>query len=143
MIAYLNYLDLRWREQWRLRVSQRHSPEDKLLGIFDLAIAEQAESNFRGCHFSNAAAEYPIPETETEFGIIAAAKEHRRWLFETMTQLISDACGYPGGSQARQMLVFLDGGLTGARLERSTEPLIIAKSLAKGLLSEPPADYCI
>ncbi|HAT1179586.1 TPA: TetR/AcrR family transcriptional regulator, partial [Corynebacterium striatum] len=40
-------------------------------------------------------------------------------------------------------LIFLDGGMAGARLTRELSPLKTARELAIQLLSEPPADYSI
>ena len=69
--------------------------------------------------------------------------EHRRWCHQTMTDLLTEKNGYPGTTQANQLLVFIDGGMAGAKLSRSLLPLETARDLAKQLLSAPPADYSI
>ncbi|WJZ03902.1 TetR/AcrR family transcriptional regulator [Corynebacterium freiburgense] len=143
VIAYLHELDERWRADWRARTANMDNPEDKILAFFDQCIDEEPKKDFRGSHFQNAANEYPRPETESELGIVAAVQEHRAWCHQTMTDLLTEKNGYPGTTQASQLLVFLDGGLAGSRLSRNILPLETARDLARQLLSAPPADYSI
>ena len=143
VIAYLQNLDEAWRVAYYERTKDMTSAEEKILAFFDQCIEEEPAKDYRGSHFQNAANEYPRPETESERGIVAAVREHRRWCHQTMTDLLTEKNGYPGTTQANQLLVFLDGGLAGTRLSRSLEPLYTARDLAKQLLSAPPADYSI
>ena len=64
-------------------------------------------------------------------------------MHSTITALLNAKNGYPSEDQASQLLIFLDGGLAGARLTRESAPLVTAKQLAIQLLSAPPADYSI
>lgn len=143
VIAYLEALDQNWREAWHTRADPYQDPEEKILGFFDLCIEEEPKKGFRGSHFQNAANEYPRPESDSEMGIVAAVMEHRRWCQQTLTDLLTEKNGYPGTTQANQLLVFLDGGLAGSRLLQEIGPLETARDLAKQLLSAPPADYSI
>ncbi len=143
VIAYLENLDQQWREKWFQRTAMMTSPEDKILAFFDISIEEEPAKEYRGSYFHNAATEYPHPATPVEQGIIDAVVEHRRWCHTTITELLNKKNGYPSGSQAEEILLFLDGGLAGATLARSTRPLMMARDLAKELLGAPPADYSI
>lgn len=143
VIAYVQALDEKYRKNWELRSSQCSDPKDKILAFFDIAIEEEPQKEFRGSHFMNAAGEYPRPETDSERGIVAACIAHRNWMHSTMTALLTQMNGYPSQDQADQLLVFLDGGLAGARLQRDLGPLKIARDLAVEMLSAPPADYSI
>lgn len=143
VIAYLQDLDEKSRADWVRRTSGMKDPVDRILAFFDQAIDDEPGQDFRGSHFQNAANEYPRPETESERGIVSAVQEHRRWMLQTMVDLLTELNGYPGTAQANQLLIFLDGGLAGARLNRSVEPLRTARDLAKQLLMVPPADYSI
>ncbi|QGU08585.1 putative transcriptional regulator [Corynebacterium occultum] len=143
VIAYLEALDQKWRADWEARVAGVSDPGEKILAFFDQCLAEEPEHNYRGSHFQNAASEYPKPETETEEGIIAAVGEHRRWCHQTMTDLLSEKNGYPSATQANQLLIFLDGGLAGASLNKDSGPLETARDLARQLISAPPPDYSI
>lgn len=143
VIAYLEQLDEQYRADWNERVAEMADPQDKILAFFDKAIDEEPKKEFRGDHFLNAAGEYPRPETESERGIVAACREHRAWIHSTLTALLNGKNGYPSEQQATQFLIFLDGGLAGARIEKSVDPLVAARDLAHQMLSAPPADYSI
>lgn len=143
VIAYVEALDEKYRKDWEERTADITDPEHKLLAFFDKAIEEQPEIEFRGSHFLNAAGEYPRPETDSERGIVNACLAHRNWVHSTMTALLTAKNGYPSASQASQMLIFLDGGMAGARVERHVNPLQTARELANQMLLAPPADYSI
>ncbi|ART20389.1 TetR family transcriptional regulator [Corynebacterium striatum] len=143
VIAYVESLDEKCRADWEARTEGVTDPHQKVLAFFDKAIEEQPDMEFRGSHFLNAAGEYPRPETDAERGIVAACMEHRNWMHSTMTALLTAKNGYPSATQASQLLIFLDGGMAGARLTRELSPLKTARELAIQLLSAPPADYSI
>lgn len=143
VIAYLENLDEQYRARWAEYTKDMTDAEDKILAFFDIAITEEPEKEFRGSHFQNASNEYPRPETESEHGIVAACREHRAWMHQTMTDLLTTKNGYPSATQANQLLIFLDGGLAGARFVRDVSPLRTARDLARQMLSAPPADYSI
>lgn len=143
VVAYIEELDRKYREAWTERAALADGTDEKILAFFDMAIETEPEQNFRGSHFLNAANEYPKPDTESEEEIVEACITHRRWMHETMTTLLTAKNGYPSGTQANQLLIFLDGGQAGARLMRDVSSLHTARDLAKHLLSEPPADYSI
>ena len=143
VIAYLQQLDTEYRTRWAERTASMIDADSKILAFFDMAIEEEPEKDFRGSPFVNAATEYPRPECESERNIVAACVEHRDWMHATMTELLDKKNGYPSGTQASQLLIFLDGGMTGARISRDEGPLVTAKDLARQILSAPPADYSI
>lgn len=143
VIAYVESLEEKYRADWEARIEGLTDPHQKVLAFFDKAIEEQPDMEFRGSHFLNAAGEYPRPETDAERGIVAACMEHRNWMHSTMTALLTAKNGYPSATQASQLLIFLDGGMAGARLTRELSPLKTARELAIQLLSAPPADYSI
>ncbi len=142
VIAYIENLDEKYRAEWAALVEGK-SPEVQVLGFFDKAIADQPGMEYRGSHFLNAAGEYPRPETDQEHGIVAACKAHRHWMHTTMTDILTKRNGYPSQDQASQLLILLDGGLAGARLQHEVEPLRTSREMASQLLAEPPADYSI
>lgn len=143
VIAYLESLDEQSRSAYAERCQGMTEPEQKILAFFDQCIEEQPKADFRGSHFQNAANEYPRPETESEREIVAVVHNHRQWVLSTMTDLLEEKNGYPGVTQAQQLMIFLDGGLAGGRLNRNLDALRTARELAVQLLSAPPADYSI
>lgn len=143
VVAYLEELDADWRRRWEAFVENMDKPEDRIVAFFDMCIAEEPGKNFRGSHFQNAASEYPRPETESEQRIRAAALEHRRWCRDTMAELLTEKFGYASRTLADQLMVFLDGGLAGAKMSRDVTPLQTARELAKQLLYTTPMMYSI
>ena len=143
VVAYLERMDEEYRARWQERADSAADNDAKVLAFFDMAIDEEPEKNFRGSPFFNAANEYPRPETDSEKRIVETSLDHRRWMHETLSSLLSEKNGYDSSGQADQMLIFLDGGLAGARFTQSVAPLETARQLAKNELGAPPADYSI
>lgn len=143
VVAYLQQLDQKWRDDWQELADQREKPEDRIIAFFDLCIRDEPSNNFRGSHFQNAASEYPRPETDSEQRIRDAAMEYRRWCRDTMAELLTEKFGYASTTLADQLMVFLDGGLAGAKMARNTVPLETARGLAKQLLLTVPMSYNI
>lgn len=141
--AYIEAMDEQYRKDWTDKAVLMADPIDKVLIFFDMAIEQEPVKNFRASHFKTAANEYPNPEADSEREIVAACQAHRTWLLSTVTALLNAKNGYPSETQARQIIVLLEGGLEGARLDHSVEPLITAREMARTLLSVPPADYSI
>ncbi|MGJ4050319.1 TetR/AcrR family transcriptional regulator [Corynebacterium macclintockiae] len=143
VVAYLRELDQKWRDDWHTLADPRESPEDRIIAFFDLCIQQEPDNNFRGSHFQNAASEYPRPETDSEQRIRDAAMDYRRWCRDTMAELLTERFGYASQTLADQLMVFMDGGLNGAKMSRNTVPLETARGLAKQLLLTAPMSYNI
>lgn len=143
VVAYLEALDQKWREDWTAMAEKREKPEDRIIAFFDICIKNEPDNNYRGSHFQNAAGEYPRPETESEERIRAAAMEHRRWCRDTMAELLTERFGYASLTLADQLMVFLDGGLAGAKMSRTVVPLETARDMAKQILLRAPMMYSI
>lgn len=143
VVAYIEELDTAWRKRWEEMCEERPKPEDRILAFFDMCIADQPGENFRGSHFQNAASEYPRPDTDSEQRIREAALEHRRWCRDTMADLLTEKFGYASRTLADQLMVFLDGGIAGAKMSRSVTPLETARELAKQMLYTAPMMYSI
>ncbi|MGO1950659.1 MAG: TetR/AcrR family transcriptional regulator [Mycobacteriaceae bacterium] len=143
VVDYIRELDTSWRAHWETMCEERPKPEDRILAFFDMCIADQPRENFRGSHFQNAASEYPRPETDSEYRIREAALEHRRWCRDTMADLLTEKFGYASRTLADQLMVFLDGGIAGAKMSKTVSPLETARELAKQLLYTAPMMYSI
>jgi AcrR family transcriptional regulator len=109
------------------------SAESALAAVFELVGSVTSTANFRGCHFINAAAEYPDAKDPVRIAI----DDHRRWFSETLTVLARQA-GHPDPGYAAAVLVLLhDGTLAGAELD---DPAAVRKTLRRAvgeLLTEP------
>ncbi|HEX3618520.1 MAG TPA: TetR/AcrR family transcriptional regulator [Solirubrobacteraceae bacterium] len=118
------------------RVRQLTAQDDARAALDALVdfIGDNAElPGFRGCHFINAAAEYPDPAS----AVRVAVGEHRRWFQQTVTELAA-RLGHPDPAQAGQTLVLLrDGALAGAPLDDPESIRDGVKSAAARLFELP------
>ncbi|WP_018025014.1 TetR/AcrR family transcriptional regulator [Corynebacterium ulceribovis] len=134
VVAYLEALDEQWRASWHERSDDLSDPKLEILAFFDKAIADMPDMNYRGSHFQNAASEYPMPETETEHEIRAAAAAHRTWCLDTLRPRCA-ALGAENPEQlANQLLVMLDGGINGSKMTGTVAPLELARDMAESCL---------
>ena len=109
VVAYLKAADAELRAG--LEATAGRVPASAgLTVLLDHTAATIGAAGFRGCHFVNAAAEYPDPDDRVR-AVIAG---HRAWLRETVTGL-AERAGHPDPEYAGQVLVLLhDGARAGA-----------------------------
>lgn len=85
------------------------SPRAALEALIDHYVAELRQPGFRGCHFLNAAAEYP----EADHAIRQLVRDHRDW-FSTAIQTLLGELGHPlPGDGADEFLLAYDGAMSG------------------------------
>ncbi|MGW5382312.1 TetR/AcrR family transcriptional regulator [Nocardia sp. NPDC003963] len=130
VIAYLEHLDRRDRARWDDATAAITDPAARILTFFDLALASAPDRGFRGCQYANAATEFPDEA-------LAPVVAHRRWMLDTLAELL-EARGAPDAAGlARRIQLIYDGALAGSKLEHAVEPLRLGRALAAGLI--PPA----
>ncbi|WP_245547156.1 TetR/AcrR family transcriptional regulator [Nocardia brevicatena] len=125
--AYLEHLDRRDRARWNEAVAGVTDPADRILTFFDIALASAPDRGFRGCQYANAATEFPDEALEP-------VVDHRRWMLDTLTELLQ-ACRAPDApALARRIQLIYDGALAGSKLEHAAEPLRMGRAIAAELL---------
>ena len=123
--AYLRAKDAELREAVDAAATSG-TKEDALAAVFELVGTVTSTPEFRGCHFVNAAAEYPDPKDPVRVAI----DDHRRWFFQTLIALARQA-GHPDPKYAASVLVLLhDGTLAGADLD---DPAAVRKTLRRAV----------
>jgi AcrR family transcriptional regulator len=103
------YLDREYQRQRAALEAARHDapgPREALLGIFDLLVDNAANPRFRGCPFTNAAAEYPDPTHPVRRTI----SEYRRWNRGLFRDLLAEA-GHPEPDDTAGMLMMIRDGI--------------------------------
>ncbi|TDZ45073.1 TetR/AcrR family transcriptional regulator [Mycobacteroides franklinii] len=128
IVAYLEELDQRDRKRWNAAVAARRDPIVKILTFFDLAAAAGKARNFRGCLYANAATEFPGTEWEP-------VRSHREWFRSTVGALLRAAGRARPDATARQVQLLYDGALTASKIEKSVDPIALARKLARQLIS--------
>ena len=111
----------------------RRDPQHALGALVELIGQTTIAPGFRGCHFINAAAEYPDPAHPVRIAIA----DHRSWFAHTVTELARQL-GHPDPVQAGQMLVVLhDGALAAGQLDDPEAVSRAVKAAAVQLLAQP------
>ncbi|WP_327151848.1 TetR/AcrR family transcriptional regulator [Nocardia sp. NBC_01329] len=127
VIAYLEHLDRRDRARWNEATAEITDPADRILTFFDLALASAPDRGFRGCQYANAATEFPDEA-------LAPVVAHRRWMLDTLIELLRARRAPDAAGLARRIQLIYDGALAGSKLEHTVEPLRLGRSLAADLL---------
>jgi AcrR family transcriptional regulator len=105
-------------------------PRRALDALLDLIGHTTNAPGFRGCHFINAAAEYP----DASNPVRVAIRDHRDWFQQTVTELAA-TIGHPDPVQAGQMLVLLhDGALAAGQLDDPVAVRSAVKAAARALI---------
>ena len=128
--AYLEGRHQARRARLTKAMEQHDNPRDQLLSIFD-ALGDLAESSkFRGCAFYNASAESPTGEGE----VAEVCEMNRSWTRALFTDLAEQAGAADPAGLAAQLVVLYDGSTVGARMDRSTAAVSVARTVAATLL---------
>ena len=125
--AYLRNRHDAWRQRVEAAQARTDDPDEKILAIFD-AIADYVSlPEFRGCPFTNAAAEAPAGESQK-----LAIKEYRDWLRQTFMELAADTGVADSQALADALTVLYDGALATAEMGSGARAAAItAKRIAR------------
>lgn len=89
-------------------------PRARLLAVLQRIGTAAQQSDFRGCPFLNAAAEYPDPASPVR----QAIERHRTWYRGMLLELLGQL-GHPDADRTADLLVIVsDGLLVGAELDQ-------------------------
>ncbi|WP_417778181.1 TetR/AcrR family transcriptional regulator [Stutzerimonas xanthomarina] len=135
VVAYLEARHAEWLELYAERLSQAKTPEEKVLAIF-LAYEDHAEHayerGFRGCGLLNAAAELDADDPGRQ-----VVRQHKKEVEALLANHVAECTGADTvrASQIAQHLAFLlEGAMVRAGLERSSEYVRHARSIAAAIL---------
>jgi AcrR family transcriptional regulator len=110
------YLDAEYQRQRTALEAVRQDvsdPRDALVGIFELLASNAVDPQFRGCPFTNAAAEYPDPTHPVRRTIA----EYRRWNRGLFRDLLADAGHAEPDGTATMLMMLRDGIVVGGDLD--------------------------
>jgi AcrR family transcriptional regulator len=130
VVAYLNRVDADLRSAVAAATSGA-DPAEALESLVSLIGQTVCTPGFRGCHFINAAAEYPDPAHIVRRSV----HQHRSWFRATVTELAA-AAGHPDPDYAASVLVLVhDGALAGAQLDEPGPVRATLERLVRGLFA--------
>uniref|UniRef100_A0A942SYP2 TetR/AcrR family transcriptional regulator n=1 Tax=Neobacillus citreus TaxID=2833578 RepID=A0A942SYP2_9BACI len=110
ILAYVRTQHERTQEQMERLVADAGSPSDAVRAWVAAVSEDVNRSEFRGCAFLNAAAEYHDPRDPVR-SVVAT---HRDWYTERLATLLQEA-GHPlPGDGADELMLARDGAMSGA-----------------------------
>jgi AcrR family transcriptional regulator len=119
------------RRQARIseRIAGLGTPQEKILGVFDLLAEIVNGTNYRGCAFQRASAEAGVS------GVIrGACDEPRAWLRSQFTELARNAKVADPELLGRQLVFLYDGAALAASIDGDRDAPQAAKVLAAQML---------
>lgn len=131
---YLRRRDEGWKAYLREATEDGAEPKEKLLAVFEAYEEWLVGEDFRGCAFANAAAEIPDPDHPAR----VVARRHKEGVEEHLAGLAKEAGFDESRTLAERLLLLLEGAAATAAMRRSSEPIGVARSLARELLDARP-----
>ncbi|MBT2458475.1 TetR family transcriptional regulator C-terminal domain-containing protein [Streptomyces sp. ISL-86] len=108
-------------------------PAARVLAVFDVFHEAISQPGFRGCPFTNAAAEYPHHE-----GIRAVIAYDRAWLPALFARLLQPLAAGGDGELVAALVQLCDGAIAAVHLDGSPTSAKTAKATAELLLAARP-----
>jgi AcrR family transcriptional regulator len=105
-------------------------PFEKVLALFVVALELASLKGFRGCAFVNLAIEAAAPDSAMH----NLAKAHKKWILSNLMEHLTPHAFANPGILAQQILVLWDGGIVGAYVQQSDDPIHAARDAARTLM---------
>lgn len=133
VLSYLQHRDARWRESVAAHLARHREPGiDRVLAIFDAAIAWSDDNSPKGCSAVNARAE--IPDHATSGLVLPEVTRQKRWLLEQFAELIAEAGLSDADDRARELMLLYEGAIVTVGMRTFREPFETARAISKRLL---------
>lgn len=125
VVAYLESTDAQFKQWFDHLASENDDPAELLRAIFEGLAANLYGTDFRGCHFINAAAE----DSRVDSAIRAVVIAHRAWFKSTLRRLLLEAGFDPADAMASHLVALRDGAMVEGYLD---SPEAAGQTLLKG-----------
>jgi AcrR family transcriptional regulator len=126
ILAYLDEVDRAMRAQVDDAVARGLPAADTVRAIGESIAQGIRSTDFRGCAFLNAAAEYPDPDHPVHKAVIA----HRQWFLDTVTELLARIRKTPAELAARHFVMMRDGAMASGCL---FDPALVSETFLRGV----------
>jgi AcrR family transcriptional regulator len=107
IVAYLKATDEHIRTQVHAITKHQQPAEDTIRAIARWIVAQIKSSDFRGCAFLNAAAEYPDADSRVQQAVL----DHRAWLQSVMQAELERLRQEPSEAGAQFFVMIRDGAM--------------------------------
>ena len=136
VVAYLQHRDARWREHLAVHLDRVPAPgPDRVLAVFDAAIAWSGVNGPKGCSAINARAE--VGDGHDGHPVFPEIARQKMWLLELFAELCREAGMVDPAAMAQRMMLLHDGALVTVGMETFAHPGEVARDVARSLLGPP------
>ncbi|OIH95847.1 MULTISPECIES: TetR/AcrR family transcriptional regulator [unclassified Curtobacterium] len=130
VLGYLRGRSASWQAHVAEELPRRGATAaERVLAVFDLLGEWFDEPGYRGCPFINVEAEYG-----TDRPTHAVTLEHRDWVRDLFTTLLTDAGHDDPATTALQLCLLYDGAMASAQADPSRPWAAAARRAAEGML---------
>lgn len=138
VVSYLQHRDARWRIHLAEHLSRVPDPgTDRILTVFDAAIAWSDENSPKGCSAINARAE--IGDGHDGHPVFPEVARQKTWLLALFAELCQEAGASDADLMSKTMMLLYEGAIVTVGMETFDEPFAVARRLARVLLEQDPA----
>ncbi|PRB14169.1 TetR/AcrR family transcriptional regulator [Microbacterium sp. MYb62] len=138
VVSYLQHRDARWRIHLAEHLSRVPDPgTDRILAVFDAAIAWSDENSPKGCSAINARAE--IGDGHDGHPVFPEVARQKTWLLALFAELCQEAGASDADLMSKTMMLLYEGAIVTVGMETFDEPFAVARRLARVLLEQDPA----
>lgn len=138
VVSYLQHRDARWRAHVLEHLTRRGEPGiDRILAVFDAAIAWSDENSPKGCSAINARAE--IGDAHDGNPVFPEVARQKAWLLDLFLQLSREAGASDAELTARTMTLLYEGAIVTVGMETFDQPFEVARGVARAVLQQDPA----
>ena len=112
IVAYLTATDEHLRRQMQTMIDVERPAQATIRAISDWIVGQIKSSDFRGCAFLNAAAEYPDADSRVQHAVL----EHRAWFRQVVQAELERLRGEPSEDGAQFFVMIRDGAMAAGSL---------------------------
>lgn len=135
VVSYLQHRDARWRAHVAEHLSRVREPGvDRILAVFDAAIAWSDENSPKGCSAINARAE--IGDGHDGHPVFPEVARQKAWLLDLFAELSREAGTADADLTARAMMLLYEGAIVTVGMETFAQPFEVARDLARMVLEQ-------
>jgi AcrR family transcriptional regulator len=135
VVAYLQHRDARWREHLAAELTRVPEPgTERVLTVFDAAIAWSDENSPKGCSAINARAE--LGEGNDGHPVFPEVSRQKVWLLDVFEELCTEAGLRDPRAMAEAMMLLYEGAIVTVGMTTFPEPFQVARRNAALLLAQ-------
>ena len=133
VVAYLQHRDARWRDHLEAHLALAPAGTDRVLAVFDAAIAWSDENSPKGCSAINARAE--VGDGHDGHPVFPEVARQKAWLLEVFADLCREAGVDDPDATARALMLLYEGAIVTVGMETFPAPFAVAREVAGSLLA--------